>query len=992
MGLIAMSRPLSWQRLRRSAAVRAQSEALCLAGITLVAGAIRIYGMTSKSIWYDEAFVITLAQMAIPDMVRGLIELDPHPPLYYLLMHFWTRLGTDPLLVRLPSVVFSTLSVPLLYVTGRRLAGRTVGLAAAVLLTFSSFHVEWAQEARMYTLLGLLCLGSTYFLARSLQGRGRLNWMAVSLLTAAALCTQLNAVFYLFAQGLAVLLLLVLRRLPRWMALPWLGSQMGAALLFLPWLPAMLVQNQIYGDPGLTPTTLRGIESLFFQLTYGHFPYWHLSSDHAVGIRDVLVLSSLLVAVLGAWSLRRGVSGTLLIALYLVTIGSLAAMGIWRSIALPKTVIGASFASILLVAAGLAAARRRTVLVAGMALLLLLSSLGLAKLYTAGSREDWREATGYLSRWLRPGEVVLADCGAGLMPLNYYLSLYGQEVEVHGVPFRSWSVSPPPLTADDLTRVDGIVSGRPGVWLVLYRNGFRDGDGQLLLYLSARYALADARILAKVRLFQFVPRRLETLPQLYFGAWVGERVNTPGDLDRFEEAIGKRLAIVHRYSDNPPYRGKRFDAEWATAVRDRGAIPMLSWQPGFGYGTRSLASVAAGERDDYIARWADELGDWGHPIFLRMMWEHNSPWFEWKAYQEPQVSEFVSAWRHIVELFRERGATNVTFVWSPHVSGYGASEIMPTYPGDDHVDWVALDGYPFRNGRGDFVEIFGPDYDLLASKISKPIMIAETSLESWSDELKAQWIRDILGRQIPTRFPKLRALVWFEEKNTHGADFSILQDQGPLSQAAFREEIASPLYVGNRFGELRTSPIPSPESLIGPVDGSPPVTAAARPRGEAPSVNLIADAGFEEGGAEGGWHPAWVIPTWVQGSVRRDSGAAASGGYSMLHSSGKGESYSVHQDVPVVAGATYQLSARVMVEAALRYGKATLEVQPLNQYGGTMETRVVANWSEQTQGWSDVKGSVKMPRGAAKARVQIRVTSLRGTFRLDDFSMMRSER
>jgi len=818
--LLLMSRAVG-QRTRSLAAVQAHAATLSIVAITLAAFLLRLRGLTDKSVWYDEAFVVTLARMSIPDMVRGLIELDPHPPLYYAFMHFWLLLGTDPFTMRLPSVVFSSLSVPLLYGIGSRFAGPRIGLGAAALLAVSSFHVEWAQEVRMYALLGLLCLGSLFFLLRALDHGGLGNWAAHSALTAACMYTQLNAVFFLAAQAFAVVTLIGTRQRGREKARPWFLSQLAAALLFFPWLPAFLAQNDVYRVPNLAWTTARGVEGVLFQQAYGQLPYWHLTMRIAVELRDLLVVGAVAISLLGAWSLRLGGVGALLLWLSLGTVGLLAAAGCWKGIFLAKTIIAASFAWYLLMVAGLAALRWRVVVVAGLAALLLLNVLGLVKYYSSGSQEDWQAAAGYLSRQMKPEEVAFVDCSAGLLPLDYHLEGLLDGAEFHGVPFRPWAVEPPPLTEEDYRRVDEIARGKSGIWLVVYRNGFPDADGQLLGYLSERYSLADARSLAKIRLFQFLPRAArvnqpreaaatpsrpiaagvsgnpssDVASPIYLGAWVGERVNIPGDVERFENAIGKQLAIVHRYSDNPPFYGSRFDSEWASWVNERGSIPMLSWQPNFGRGTRSLASVAVGDQDDYISRWADQIRDWGRPLFFRMMWEQNSPWFSWKAYQEPQISEYVAAWRHIVAVFRQRGAGNVTFVWSPHVGGNGAGEVMPTYPGDDYVDWVALDGYPFRNGRGDFEATFGPDYDLLTARVQKPIMIAETSVESWSDELKAQWIRDILLHQIPARFPRLKALVWFDEKDTNGADFSILQDQGPLSQAAFREGVASSRYL-----------------------------------------------------------------------------------------------------------------------------------------------------------------------------------------------------
>lgn len=276
-------------------------------------------------------------------------------------------------------------------------------------------------------------------------------------------------------------------------------------------------------------------------------------------------------------------------------------------------------------------------------------------------------------------------------------------------------------------------------------------------------------------------------------------------------------------------------------------------------------------------------------------------------------------------------------------------------------------------------------------------MIAETSLESWSDDLKAERIRQILEEQLPTRFPQVRALVWFEEKNTGGVDFSILQDQGPRSQETFRQAIASPYYAANGYGDLATSPIPPPTGVGYAVSapGEPVAGAAASASTVAAPAqeSAIVDPGFEEGAGDGqsdGWSPAWVVPPWMASVVKRDGNAAASGLFSMLHASTKGESYAVYQEIPVVAGGSYDVWASLRVEQPLQYGKAALEIQSLNANRGTVETKPLATWQEPTDGWVRVGGTIRIPSGAVRARVQIRVTSLRGAFRLDDFSMTRS--
>ena len=133
---------------------------LCWLCLILLAGfALRVWHLDHESLWIDEAFSVWVGWQPVVPALNWLARIDQHPPLYYLLLHFWMRIGDDPYSVRLLSALVSTLNVPVLYRLARRLAGWRVGLLAATLLAFSPFHVQFAQEARMYA---LLCLEATF--------------------------------------------------------------------------------------------------------------------------------------------------------------------------------------------------------------------------------------------------------------------------------------------------------------------------------------------------------------------------------------------------------------------------------------------------------------------------------------------------------------------------------------------------------------------------------------------------------------------------------------------------------------------------------------------------------------------------------------------------------------------------------------------------------------------------------------------------------------
>jgi uncharacterized membrane protein len=140
-----------------------------VAFITLFGGCLRVLLLDSKGMWLDETFSVWLANHSIVDMLQWMVKIDQHPPLYYLLLHYWIALRDDaPYHVRLLSVIFGTVTIPVIYLIGKRLSGAVVGLAAAAFLALSLFNIYFAQETRMYTLLTFNAAVAMYALVRLL--------------------------------------------------------------------------------------------------------------------------------------------------------------------------------------------------------------------------------------------------------------------------------------------------------------------------------------------------------------------------------------------------------------------------------------------------------------------------------------------------------------------------------------------------------------------------------------------------------------------------------------------------------------------------------------------------------------------------------------------------------------------------------------------------------------------------------------------------------
>jgi uncharacterized membrane protein len=163
----------------------------------------------TQSIWYDEAFSVQVSKLAVSQTVQA-AAADVHPPLYYVLLHYWiTVFGISELSVRLLSALFGVLAIPMIYVLGRQLFSEEAGLVAALILAISSFNIWYSQETRMYTLMVLLTLLSMYFFLQLLQWSTLASSAGYVLSTTLLVYTHNYGWFVVIAQNIYVASLLL---------------------------------------------------------------------------------------------------------------------------------------------------------------------------------------------------------------------------------------------------------------------------------------------------------------------------------------------------------------------------------------------------------------------------------------------------------------------------------------------------------------------------------------------------------------------------------------------------------------------------------------------------------------------------------------------------------------------------------------------------------------------------------------------------------------
>ncbi|MEH0400396.1 glycosyl hydrolase [Streptomyces sp. B21-088] len=188
-----------------------------------------------------------------------------------------------------------------------------------------------------------------------------------------------------------------------------------------------------------------------------------------------------------------------------------------------------------------------------------------------------------------------------------------------------------------------------------------------------------------------------------------------------------------------------WDDDWSAseATRDDlsgNRIPLVNWEP-FDV---DFDDIIDGSLDATIEKQADGAKELEKPFFLDFAAEMN----EEEGWGGHDPERYIAAYRHIHDVFDDRGASNVVWVWAPNVTDSAdAPAAMSYYPGDRYVDWTGVDGYNWGTSDPDFAwqsftDLFRDIYAELAVK-GKPIIIGETGSDETGGS-KAEWIRGIV--------------------------------------------------------------------------------------------------------------------------------------------------------------------------------------------------------------------------------------------------------
>ncbi|KKQ25829.1 MAG: hypothetical protein US62_C0002G0002 [Candidatus Woesebacteria bacterium GW2011_GWA1_37_8] len=214
--------------------------------VVLLIGLVLRLIIINQSLWLDEAIgAIAVRDYSFSGILSDFMKFDNHPPLYYLMLKFWTNyFGYSELALRLPSVVFGIASIYILYklndLLNLKKINKNISVILALLFATSQLHVYFSQEARMYSMAAFIATLSSYFYLKTIINGKYLDWLGFSL-TIVLLCftdylpVLMIPVFFSYA-------LLNVRKKSWWIG--FLISFLPLIVVGIFWLPLFKVQSE----------------------------------------------------------------------------------------------------------------------------------------------------------------------------------------------------------------------------------------------------------------------------------------------------------------------------------------------------------------------------------------------------------------------------------------------------------------------------------------------------------------------------------------------------------------------------------------------------------------------------------------------------------------------------------------------------------------------------------------------------------------------------
>jgi len=401
-------------------------------GILLLASVFYLHDIYRVSFWEDESWMAIADSGDLPGVWTFATERGVHPPLYFLISWFYVRLAGDgEVALRWLAGMSGLLGIACTYRLGADWFGRRAGLFAALLAAGSLFLIYFGRLARQYALFFALAAALVLVYERWMNGRRgarrcaptRPYLVTIALLQAALLYTHYFGVWMAPVIGLHGMIFLRGRD-----RLRLIGALALSGVLFIPWIPSVMVQFTQEGRLGYGTREAGHALGAYLDRVF--------NGDYTLGIALALL------GVVAIWRWRKWRAGALL-ALWLLLPISLSLLLNTRFVwFVERNMIFTLGGAYILFGAGLAwAAQYHVGRMAALAAALVFVVLSQTRYRDFWPLEtpDWRDMGQAIAQDSRPDDIYVIS--AEPYSMTYYLRRFmGTTPEL--IELRDWLESP----------------------------------------------------------------------------------------------------------------------------------------------------------------------------------------------------------------------------------------------------------------------------------------------------------------------------------------------------------------------------------------------------------------------------------------------------------------------------------------------------------------------------------------------------------------------
>jgi len=175
--------------------------------IILIGFSLRLKTGIEQNFWLDEVRIFQTSQLPLKKLIFMNHWDQAHPQLFYIFIHFWSKINTTVTFLRIPSIISFFPAIILIFLIGKTLKNHISGLTSAFIFSIHPFFVNLGFQQKMYGFEIALMLASLYSNIQIIKTK-KTKWIILSIISnILAFFTDYSFIWYFIALIVSIVLL-----------------------------------------------------------------------------------------------------------------------------------------------------------------------------------------------------------------------------------------------------------------------------------------------------------------------------------------------------------------------------------------------------------------------------------------------------------------------------------------------------------------------------------------------------------------------------------------------------------------------------------------------------------------------------------------------------------------------------------------------------------------------------------------------------------------